>query len=80
MVVERRPGRGAEVEVALDADAVEEVGNGLALRGRLDHLEVADEAHSDVALRLVDLHRPPRAREDDRRGETRRPGACNANR
>src|SRR5207237_5746268 len=55
MVVERCPVDGTKVEVPLDADAIEEVGNELRFRRRFDDLQVADEARSDVALRLVHL-------------------------
>ena len=50
VVVERGPVGGAEVEVALDAEAVEEVGDGLGFGGAFDDLQIADEARADVAL------------------------------
>src|SRR6185436_17825222 len=77
-VVERRPVGGAEIEVAGDADAVEERRHGLALRRRLDDLQVADEARADVAFGLVPLDGAARAREHDRGGETGWSRACNA--
>ena len=76
VVVERGPVGGAKVEVALDAEAVEEVGDGLGFGGAFDDLQVADEARADVALRLVNLDVAAGAGEDDGGGETGRSGAC----
>ena len=55
MVVKRCPRRGAEVEVALDAEAVEKIGDRLGFGGPLDDLQVADESCADVAFGLMNL-------------------------
>ena len=69
VVVERGPVCGAEVEVALDAEAVEKVGDRLGFRRAFDDLQVADEARADIALCLVNLDRASGARERDGGGE-----------
>lgn len=78
-VVERRPLSGTEIEVALDADAVQKIRNRFRLRSGLDDLQVTDEAHADVGFRFMDLDLASRAGECDGRGQTGRSGAGNAN-
>ena len=79
VIVKRRPVGRAKVEVSSDADPVEECRNRFAFRSRLHDLQIADETRPDVALRLVDLHRPPAPGERDCCGETGRSCACDAN-
>src|SRR5699024_7733497 len=79
VVVERRRRDGAEVEVPLDADAVEEVGDRLFLRRCFEDLKVADEAGADVRSCFVDFYGTPGAREHDRGSETGWSRACNEN-
>ena len=72
MVVERRPVRGAEVEIALDAETIEKIGDRLGLGGSLDDLQITDDARTDVAFGLVNLDCAAGAREDDGGGEAGR--------
>ena len=69
-IVERRPIRRAEIEVALDSDAIEKVGHRLALGRRLDDLQVADEARSHIGFRFMHFNRSSGTRENDCRSET----------
>ena len=78
MIVERCPICAAKVEVALDADAIEKIGNALALRGRFDDLEIADESRADVALRFMNFDGASRFGENDCRGEAGWSRACNS--
>jgi len=78
VVIERRPVRRSEVEIALDADAVKKVGHQLAFGSGLDDLKVADEAGADVALRLVHFDGAACAGERDGCSKTRRSGAGDA--
>jgi hypothetical protein len=77
VIVEGCPVRGAEIEVPFDADAIEKLRDGLALRGTLDDLQIADEASADIGLCLVHFDGPSCPRQRDRRRQSRRPGACN---
>src|SRR5437016_11107968 len=68
VVVERGPVGSAKVEIALDAEAVEEGGDRLGFGGAFDDLQVADEACTDVVFGLVNLDLAAGAGEDDRGG------------
>src|SRR5690348_3886678 len=80
MIVERGPFRRTKIKVSGDADAIEKERNGLALRCRLDDLQIADEARPDVRPGLVNLDSAAGFGEYDRCCETRWPRACNTNR
>jgi hypothetical protein len=80
VVVERCPVRGTKIEVALNAEAVEKVGDRLGFGCSFDDLQIADEARADVAFGLVNLDRAAGAGEDDGGGKAGRPRTGNADR